>query len=74
MARLYGGNDEMTASELIKELQELINDVGDLDVKIHNPYGESYEDDFETINIEHVEVDDYEDAELDANYICLEGF
>jgi len=64
----------MTASELIKELQELINDVGDLDVKIHNPYGESYEDDFETINIEHVEVDDYEDAELDANYICLEGF
>ena len=63
----------MKASELIKELQELIDDVGDLDIKIHNPYGESYGDDFETINVAHVEdIDD--DNSLVENYICLEGY
>ena len=45
----------MLASELIKQLEKLIKKHSDLDITVYNPYGESCEDNFENINIAHVD-------------------
>ena len=55
----------MKASELIKQLERLIKKHSDLDIKVHNPYGESYDDDFDTINITHVDLG-VGDCEVDS--------
>lgn len=65
----------MKVSELIKELQKNIKKYGDHDIKIHNPYGESIDDDFENINICHVDFDDGSDGcgEIEEHFV-IEGF
>ncbi len=45
----------MLVSELIKQLEKLVKKHADIDIKVHNPYGESSDDDFENINIAHVD-------------------
>lgn len=45
----------MLASELIKQLEKLIKKHSDIDIKVHNQYGESSDDNFENINIAHVD-------------------
>jgi hypothetical protein len=67
----------MTASELIKEFRKNIKKYGDFAVKIHNTYGESLSDDFENINIVHIDFDDGEGIEVmeaTEEHFVLEGF
>lgn len=64
----------MKASELINNIQNFIKAYGDLDIKIHNPYGESIEDDFEEINIGHISPEDLDADEAFGEYFVIEGF
>jgi hypothetical protein len=54
----------MKASELIKQLEKLIKKHADVEVRVHNPFGESYEDNFQNINIVHIDFDDGEGIEV----------
>lgn len=54
----------MKASELIKQLEKLIKKHSDLDIKVHNLYGVGYGDNFENINIWHIDFDDGEGIEV----------
>jgi hypothetical protein len=64
----------MLASELIKQLEKFIKKHSDLDIKVHNPYGESYEDDFENINIAHIYFEDGADDEPVEEHFVIEGW
>lgn len=56
----------MKASELIKQLEKLIKKHSDLDIKVYNTYGESYEDNFVNINISHIDLS-IADCDIDSD-------
>lgn len=64
----------MKASDLINNIQNLVKKHGDLDIKIHNPYGESIEDDFEEINIAHIFPEDLDVDGYFGECFVIEGF
>lgn len=64
----------MKVSELIKQLEKLIKKHSDLDIKVHNPYGESYDDDFENINIAHIDFEDGADDEAVEEHFVIEAW
>lgn len=55
----------MLASELIKQLEKLIKKHSDLDIKVQNLFGAGYNDNFDTINITHVDLG-IGDCEVDS--------
>lgn len=68
---------KMKASELIKQLEKLIKKHADVDIRVHNPYGECYEDNFQNINIFHIDFDDGEGiVEMEAveEHFVIEGW
>ena len=48
---------------------------GDLEIKIHNPYGEDPpNDDFDTINISHIDFNDMDDGNVVEECFVIEAY